>query len=173
MTIDYSKFDWLETYMIDEVPSTDVWENFATTKKLDLEERYRMLNMPKECSKHYMALIPDATEEIEYYLKPFKDTKHHYNFLKLTPGYNLWWHYDAYSTFVRYNNITEEQAENINRTIIMLTPWEPGQVLQIDTDTHTKWNVGDTFTWNSYTWHGVGNFSFSDFVVMQITWMDE
>ena len=171
MTIDYSNFDWIETFMIDEVPSTDVWENFATSKKLELEQQYRNLNMPKECSKHYMALNPDTTEEIEFYLNPFSHTQHHYNFLKLTPGYNLWWHYDSYSTFVRYNNITEEHAEKINRTIVMLTPWEPGQVLQIGSNTHTNWNIGDAFTWNSYTWHGVGNFSFTDFVVMQITWL--
>ena len=54
----------------------------------------------------------------------------------------------------------------------MLTPWAPGQVLQIGDDTITNWKIDDKFTWNADTWHGVGNFSFTDFVVMQITWMD-
>lgn len=171
--IDYSNFPWQETYMIDEVPKDDVWDNFATTNKLTLEKRYRNLNMPKECSKHYMALCPDINDELKSYLDPYKNTVHHYNFLKLTPGYNLWWHYDSYSTFVHYNNISEQQAENINRSIVMLTPWEPGQVLQVDSNTHTNWNVGDAYTWSAYTWHGVGNFSFTDFVVMQITWLNK
>jgi hypothetical protein len=74
---------------------------------------------------------------------------------------------------VHYNNITEDQAENIHRTIVMLTPWAPGQVLQVSDNTITKWNVGDTHQWNAYTWHGVGNFSFTDFVVIQITWIDK
>ena len=170
--IDYNSFEWQETYMIDEVPHDDVWDNFATTNKLKLEEQYRKLDMPKECSKHYMALQPELSEDLKKYLEPFKDKTHHFNFLKLTPGYNLWWHYDSYSTFVRYNDITEAQAENIKRTIVMLTPWAPGQVLQVEDDIHAKWNVSDTFTWSAYAWHGVGNFSFADFVVMQITWLD-
>lgn len=171
--IDYSKFDWLETYMIDEIPKDDVWDSFATVKRFELDEIYNRLNMPKECSKHYMALRPEISSELENYLQPFKNKTHHYNILKLTPGYNLWWHYDSYCTFVRYNDITEKQAEKINRTIVMLTPWTHGQVLQVADDAHTKWNVGDTYSWSAYTWHGVGNFSFTDFVVMQITWIDE
>ena len=166
------QFEWLETYMIDEVPLDDVWDNFATDKKIALENQYKQINMPKECSKHYMALNPNISDDLKVYLEPYKDTIHHYNFLKLTPGYNLWWHYDSYSTFVRYNSITEQQAEHINRTIVMLTPWTHGQVLQVGDDTITKWNDGDTHTWNAYTWHGVGNFSFTDFIVMQITWMN-
>jgi len=172
MTAKFDTFNWLETYMIDEVPHNDVWENFATSNKLKLEEQYRNLNMPKECSKHYMALQPELSQDLKKYLEPFSDKMHHFNFLKLTPGYNLWWHYDSYSTFIRYNNITELQAENINRTIVMLTPWTHGQILQIGDNAHINWTVGDTYTWNAYTWHGVGNFSFTDFVVMQITWID-
>jgi len=171
--MNFNSFTWQETYMIDEVPHDDVWDNFATDNKVALEEKYKALNMPKECSKHYMALNPTIDDTLTTYLQPFKNKAHHYNFLKLTPGYNLWMHYDSYSTFVRYNDITEEQAENINRTIVMLTPWAPGQILQIDQDAKTNWNVGDTFNWSAYTWHGVGNFSFTDFVVMQITWLDK
>lgn len=166
-------FKWEETYMIDEIPKGDIWINFATTKKLKLEERYRNLNMPKECSKHFMAHNPDISDNLKTYLEPFKNTVYHYNFLKLTPGYNLWWHYDSYSTFVKFNNIQEYQEESIKRTIIMFTTWSKGQVLQIDTNTHVGWKVGDKFSWHSSTWHGVGNFSFNDFIVMQITWIDQ
>ena len=165
-------FNWQETYMIDEVPHNEVWDNFATKQKIALEDQYKELKMPKETSKHYMALNPNISDELAAYLEPYKDKVHHYNFLKLTPGYNLWWHYDSYSTLVHHNKITEQQAENINRTVVMLTPWTPGQVLQIDQDANTQWNVGDTYSWSAYTWHGVGNFSFTDFVVMQITWLD-
>jgi hypothetical protein len=166
-------FDWQETYMIDEVPKDDIWNNFATEKKLKLENHYIDLNMPKECSKHYMAFNPVLDKDLTQHLDPFLDKLYHYNFLKLTPGYNLWWHYDSYSTFVKHNNITEGQAENINRTIVMLTPWAHGQVLQIGDKTIANWNVGDTFSWSAYTWHGVGNFGFTDFIVMQITWIDK
>jgi len=167
-----TEFNWQETYMIDEVPKDDIWDNFATTKKIALEEKYKQLQMPKECSKHYMSLNPVISDDLKIYLEPYKDTIHHYNFLKLTPGYNLWMHYDSYSTFVRYNNITESQAENINRTIIMLSPWDKGQILQVEDTTHTNWDVGNSFSWSAYAWHGVANFSFTDFIVMQITWLD-
>jgi len=170
--MNFDKFDWKETYMIDEVPSHDVWDNFATKNKISLEKKYKALDMPKECSKHYMALNPKIDDELKRYLTPFENKIHHYNFLKLTPGYNLWMHYDSYSTFVRYNNITEQQAENINRTVVMLTPWDKGQVMQIDQEANTQWSVGDIYSWSAYTWHGVSNFSFTDFIVMQITWLD-
>ena len=184
MTLNYTKsnlpvtwnneiesFNWKETYMIGEVPSDDIWINFATEKKLELEEIYRNLNMPVECSKHYMSLNPKLSSGLELILQNFQNNKFHYNFLKLTPGYNLWWHYDSYSTFVKYNNISEEDAHKINRTVVMMTPWVPGQVFQIENDALINWEIGTTYTWPSYTWHGVGNFSFSDFIVMQITWI--
>ena len=166
------KFNWQETHMVNEIPEDDVWDNFATKNKLRIQRKFKELNMPKECSKHYMALNPDLNDTLKVFLKPFEDKLHRYNFLKLTPGHNLWMHYDTYSTFVHYNNISEEQAEKIKRTIIMLSPWERGQILQVEDNDYTKWNVGDEFTWSAYAWHGVGNFSFSDFVIMQITWLD-
>ena len=170
-TNEYNMFTWEETYMIDEVPLADVWDNFATTSKLELENLYRLKSLPKECTKHYMCFRPELSVGLSKVLAQFENKLYNYNFLKLTPGYNLLWHYDSYSTFVKFNNINQADANNINRTIIMITPWSPGQILQVGNDIASHWNVGDTFTWNSDTWHGLSNFGFNDCVVMQVTWL--
>lgn len=164
-------FDWKETFMIEESIQQDLWNNFSTENKLSLEKTYRDLSLPNECSKHYMAYNPVLDPESQKILDYFDDKIYRYNFLKLTAGYNLWWHYDLYSTFVKYNNISEKDSDEIHRTIIMLSDWSPGQVFQIEDNCITKWNIGTSFTWKSNTWHGVGNFSFADFITMQITWI--
>lgn len=168
---EFDKFNWLETYMIDEVPSNDVWDNYATVSKLELEDQYRKMKMPKECSKHYMAIRPELTGSLAEVLDHFKDKVYNYNFLKLTPGYNIWWHYDSYSTFVKFNDISEEDSNNIHRTAIMVTPWAPGQVLQIEDKIYSHWDIGDAFTWKGKEWHGASNFGFEDFIVMQVSWI--
>tara|TARA_B110000503_G_scaffold49100_1_gene79782 strand:+ start:517 stop:1071 length:555 start_codon:yes stop_codon:yes gene_type:complete len=170
---EYNQFNWQETYMIDEVPADDIWDTFATRNKLKLEDLYRRLNMPKETGKHYMCLDATLSNGLTSVLDNFVDKIYHYNFLKLTPGYNLWWHYDSYPTFVRYNNIAEQDAHKINRTIVMLNDWAPGQIFQANDEVAIKWTAGTTYTWPYDTWHGVANFGFNDVVVMQITWIDK
>jgi hypothetical protein len=157
--------------MIDEIPKDDIWDNFATKSKLELDKFYKDISMPKECSKHYMAFRPILINGLEKILDIFDNKIYNYNFLKLTAGYNLFWHYDSYSTFVKFNNIDQNSSLKINRTIVMMDSWKQGQILQVGNDIASHWNAGDTFTWNNDMWHGLSNFGFDDLVLMQITWI--
>jgi hypothetical protein len=168
---EYEDFYWIETFMTDEIPKNNIWNTSATITKLKLEDYYKKIKISKECTKHYMSLTPDLSLQLSSILKNFDKNKLHYNFLKLTPGHNLIWHYDSYSTFIRHNNVIESQIKNISRTIVMMEDWTFGQVLQVGNSIETHWNKGDTYTWIGDQWHGVANFGFSDFVVMQVTWL--
>lgn len=42
------------------------------------------------------------------------------------------WHFDTYATFVKFNQITEDQIGEVQRTAIMMKDWNHGQVLEID-----------------------------------------
>ena len=35
------------------------------------------------------------------------------------------------------------------------------------------WKKGDCYTFKENIWHGVGNFSFEDYLIMQVTWIDK
>lgn len=168
---DLDNFDWVETYMIDEVPTTDRWDNFATDNKLKLEKLYIEKNLPKMCSKHYMCFSPQLSTGLQEILNVFKDSTVHYNFLKLSPGYNVWMHYDSYSTFVKHNNISQEKIDLVNRTAIFMTKSAPGQVLQIGNEIFSNWTKGSSYTWQGQEWHGAANFGFDELIVMQVTWL--
>jgi hypothetical protein len=83
------------------------------------------------------------------------------------------WHFDTYATFVKFNNIDENNVHNVCRTAIMMKDWDRGQVLQVGDEVYTHWQAGDTFTWKGDTWHGVANFGPSELVIGQITFLDE
>jgi hypothetical protein len=168
---EYEDFCWIETFMTDEIPKDDIWNTSATVTKLKLEDYYKKIKISKECTKHYMSLKPTLSLGLSSILQEFKGTTSHYNFLKLTPGHNLVWHYDSYSTFIRYNSVKDNQIKDINRTIIMMEDWTFGQIIQVGNTIATHWNKGDTYTWRGDQWHGVANFGFSDFVIMQVTWL--
>jgi hypothetical protein len=169
--VNFNSFDWVETYMIDEVPSNDKWDTIATENKLKLEQLYIKHNLPKECSKHYMCFSPKLQDELADILKSFDGHIVYYNFLKITPGYNVWMHYDSYSTFIKHNKIDSTDISNINRTAIFMTEGAAGQVFQLGSDVHYSWEKGKAFTWKGATWHGAANFGFEDLIVMQVTWL--
>lgn len=168
---EYKQFDWVETHVMSEVPKHDLWDNFATKARLELEDFHRQKGVVNEATKHYMSFSPALPETMQSILKNENASKYHYNFLKLTSCYCIPWHYDSYSTFVRSNDVVESNAKNIKRTIVMITPWMFGQVIQVGGQVITNWNVGDTYTWQGDVWHGAANFGFDDLVVMQITWL--
>lgn len=170
-TDEYKSFDWRETYVLDEVPLDDVWDNFATKARLELDKFHRSNGVVKECTKHYMSFMPELSPEFAKVLDGFKNYQFSYNFLKLTGSYNIPMHYDSYSTFVKRTNVTEEQAKHIKRTAIMITPWAAGQVIQIGDEVMSHWSPGTAYTWVGDMWHGAGNFGFSDMVLMQVTWL--
>lgn len=162
---------WEVTYMTDEIPRDDSWNTFATKQKLELEEFYRQLKIPKESSMHYMSMRPDLGLGLKSIIDTYADLKHNYNFLKLTPGCQLIWHFDTFATFVKYNHVSEDDIKFVYRTAVMLRDWDRGQVFQIGNTVYSHWHAGDSFTWGSYQWHGLCNFGFSDIVLAQITFL--
>lgn len=164
---------WESTYMTDEIPDDSSWDTFATKNKKSLEAMYKGWGVPKEGSLHYMSIRPQLTKGLSSLITPYAHMKFNYNFLKLTPGCSLMWHFDTYATFVRYNGIDEDNVHNVCRTAVMLNDWDRGQVLQVGDEVYTHWNAGDTYTWKGDTWHGMANFGPSDIVIAQITFLDE
>ena len=157
----------------EEVPPGDEWNSYTTDLKYQLARLHGQWNIPRESVKHYMSLEPKLPKQLESALEPFRSTKYSYNFLKLTPGHMLVWHFDTYATFVRRTDLPEDRWKDINRAVVMITPWNFGQVIQIGGDILSQWEIGDIYTWNSDTWHGACNFGNSDLIVMQITYVEE
>jgi len=168
---EWQAFEWSETLMTNEIPKDDIWNTSATRKKLELEKLYAELKIRAECTKHYMSIRPPLTPGLHAVLDQYNTVDHNYNFLKLTAGHNVIKHYDSYATFIKFNNILEDNHNLIKRTIVMMTDWSFGQVLQVEDRIETHWKVGDTYTWQGDSWHGLGNFGFDDCVVMQVTWL--
>lgn len=164
---------WEATFMTDEIPDDSSWDTFATQNKKALEAMYKSWGVPKEGSLHYMSIRPKLTRRLSSILAPYQHMKFNYNFLKLTPGCSLMWHFDTYATFVRFNNIDEDQIHNVCRTAIMMRDWDRGQVFQVGDEVYTHWQAGDTYTWKGDTWHGMANFGPSECIVAQITFLDE
>ena len=164
---------WESTYMTNEIPENDNWDTFATQNKKALEAMYKSWGVPKEGSLHYMSIRPKLTKRLSSILAPYAHMKFNYNFLKLTPGCSLMWHFDTYATFVKHNNISKDDVHNVCRTVIMMQDWDRGQVLQVGDELYSHWQPGDTYTWKGDTWHGMSNFGPSDCIVAQITFLDE
>ena len=85
---------------------------------------YAQWGVPKEGSLHYMSIRPELTKGLGSIIAPYAHMTFNYNFLKLTPGCSLMWHFDTYATFVRYNNIAEDNVHNVCRTVIMMKETE-------------------------------------------------
>jgi len=164
---------WKETYMTNEIPADDDWDTFATRNKKALEAMYAQWKVPHDGGLHYMSIRPQLTKGLSSIITPYAHMKYNYNFLKLTPGCQLMWHFDTYATFVKYNNIQEDDAHNVCRTVIMMNDWDRGQMLQVGDAVYTHWSAGDTYTWKGDVWHGMCNFGPSDVIVGQITFLDE
>ena len=164
---------WEATYMTDEIPEDSSWDTFATKNKKALEAMYKQWGVPKEGSLHYMSIRPELTKGLASIIAPYAHMKFNYNFLKLTPGCSLMWHFDTYATFVKYNNIEEDNVHNVCRTVVMMDDWDRGQVLQVGDEVYTGWIAGDTYTWKGDTWHGMANFGPSDIIISQVTFLDE
>lgn len=170
---DLQVLDWEETYMIDEVPAHDSWDTFATRQKIELEELFKSWGVSKQGTRHYMSIRPRLNANLTKILDNFNLFDHNYNFLKLTPGNQILWHFDTFATFVKFNQIDQTDIDRVYRTAIMMTSWDKGQVLQIGNDVYTHWNAGDCFTWKGYTWHGAANFGPSDMIIAQITFLKD
>lgn len=170
---DLNNLHWEKTHSIDEIPVNDSWDTFATKNKLAQEAMYKAWGVPKEGGRHYMSIRPVLNRKLQCIIEPYVDKKYNYNFLKLTPGCQLMWHYDTYATFVKFNDIEQTQIQNVCRSAIMMLDWDRGQIFQIGDKIYSHWKAGDTFTWKGDTWHGLCNFGPSDVVIGQITFLDD
>lgn len=167
------QFNWVETIQTKEVPRDDIWPGFATDQKFYLEEIHSRWKIPDQSTQHYMALEPNLPNNFKTIFDSFKDKDYSYNFLKLTPGHMLVWHFDTYATFVRRNNISHNDTNKIKRTAILLNDWTFGQSIQIGNDVVSHWSKGDTITWQSYVWHGAANYGAEDLIIAQVSYLDE
>lgn len=164
---------WEETIQTDEVPIGDEWDSYTTDLKYQLARLHQRWNIPRDSVRHFMSMEPELIGGLDSALEPFKSKTYSYNFLKLTPGHMLVWHFDTYATFVRRKDIPQSMWDSIKRSVVMITPWNFGQIIQIGGDILSDWKPGDIYTWNSDTWHGVCNFGNTDLIVMQVTYLEK
>lgn len=170
---DIAQLSWQTFYATDEIPQHDNWNTFATKQKIQLEELQKNWGIEKQPGRHYMCIRPRLNKNIEPFLNNHRHLDHTYNFLKLTPGCMLPWHFDTYATFVKFNGVEQQDIPNVCRTAVMMTDWDRGQVFQIGNQVYSHWCAGDAFTWKGDTWHGLCNFGPSDIVIGQITFYDQ
>lgn len=168
---EYKSFIWEDMVQQNAVPKDKPWNEKTVQLNLDYEELVLSKGVDPTCTKHYMALRPGLSLGLSLILNDFKEKQHYYNFLKITPGYNVVWHRDTYATFVKLSQSTDEDFNKIRRTVVILEDWSAGQVIQIGNNVISHWQAGDYYTWIGDTWHGAANFGFDDFVCMQITWL--
>ena len=164
-------FEWVETIQTKEVPKDDPWDSFTTDMKYHLQDLHHSWGVPDSSTYHLMALRPELNPKLKFILDHFKTQKFSYNFIKITPGHMLVWHYDTYATFVKGQQLTIDDAENIKRSVVLMSDWDVGQVIQIGNDIITHWKAGDVITWDSFAWHGTCNFGPSDMIVMQVSYI--
>lgn len=168
---EYKLFHWEDMLSINAVPVNDKWLDITVQSNNDYDQLLLSKGIDPNVTQHSMCLHPDLSAGLAEVVDKFSNFQHHYNFLKLKPGYTIPWHFDSYATFMRYNNIAAQEFANIRRTVIILEDWSPGQIIQIGNRVLSHWEAGACYTWKGDTWHGVANFGFDDFVCMQVTWL--
>lgn len=172
-SVDQLQVEWQQIVQTNEVDPNDEWDISATEIKHQLSELHRQWGVPDDAVMHYMSFRPELTNGFEELIKPFENFTYHYNLLKLTAGHMITWHCDAYSTFVKFNNVSDQELEKIKRTAIFLSPWGFGHVLQVGSEVFSHWNPGDAFTWENYAWHGACNFGRDDMIILQVTYIEK
>lgn len=165
--------DWVETIQTKEVPADDPWESFTTEMKYSLEKLHKEWKINDQSTWHLMAHCPELNTNLKVILNHFPYNTLSYNFIKITPGHMLVWHYDTYATLVHRKNLSLEHAEKIKRSVIMMNDWDVGQVIQIGDELLGHWTAGDVYTWESFAWHGTCNFGRSEIIAMQVSYLDE
>lgn len=164
-------FEWHENVQTNEVPKDDPWD--TAPFRYYMEDMYRAWGVDDLCTKHYLSFRPTLTGKLSTILDNFKFKTISHNLLKLPPGRVLLWHFDAYATFIKHNNLLLDDFNRIGRTVVMMNDWKFGQVIQIGNEVISHWSQGDTFSWPNSTWHGASNFGGSDLVVMQVSYLNE
>lgn len=163
--LSYRHLDWKTTYMIESTDGT-TYDTVGANENIAQEQLYMSKGMDRNSSKHYAVF--DVSMDL-----PMQNYCYDVSYFKLQAGNNLWWHKDYYSFFQKKFNITNRKHQSIHRTIINLNDWSHGQIFQVDDAIAVGWKKGDCYTFKENIWHGVGNFSLEDYLIMQITWIDK
>jgi hypothetical protein len=82
------------------------------------------------------------------------------------PATYLPYHSDSYFAYKKLFNIT---TETIERTVVMLEDWVPGQIILIEDQSFSGWKSGDCFSWQNDTKHSFYNMSLVNRYALQIT----
>jgi hypothetical protein len=172
-TDDDLNFEWLETVQTLEVPVNDPWDSFTTDMKYELQELHSGWKVPDASTWHLMAHKPELNDNLKPILNHFSYKNLSYNFIKITPGHMLVWHYDTYATFVHRNDLTFADADKIKRSAILMNDRDRGQIIEVGNNIIAHWKAGSVLTWESFAWHGAANFGPTDMIVMQISYLDE
>ena len=97
----------------------------------------------------------------------------HFNLLNMSlqlhnysPGQYLPWHSDRYTTYKKFNKISEDK--DITRIILFLHNQEPGQQLWVENKLYTG-EAGDYVGWTNQTVHMAANLSNVNRYNLQIT----
>lgn len=85
----------------------------------------------------------------------------------LVPGHYLPMHIDQYGYYAKVNNIKD--LSSIERTVVFLEDWIPGQFLIVNNKTYTDWKAGDSASWRGTTPHSAINTSSKRRYTLQVT----
>lgn len=166
--LDTDNLLWEEAYLLAANETGVLFDYKGSNENIKQEQLYLSKGMNPESSKHY------AVFNVSLDLDNFFPNHYYYvSYLKLPAGYNLWWHRDFYYSFLNKFDIKNRNKNSISRTIINLNNWSLGQLFQVEDAIAVNWEKGDCYTFRENIWHGVGNFSLEDYLIMQITWIDK
>jgi hypothetical protein len=91
-------------------------------------------------------------------------------FYKLDPGHWVPPHVDHFINYAKYYGIKD--TTKIQRILMFLEDWYPGQVFGVDDKVFLKWKKYDYVTWQNGTEHWGGNFGNNIRYTLQLTGYD-
>ena len=167
VNLQYKHLNWEETFMIEATTTGIVYDTQGVNDNITQENLYKQKGMTALSSRHYAVKTVNDVNVDEFFPECYYDV----TYFKLPPGNNLWWHKDYYSFFQKKFNIKKRKSNSIHRTIITLENWVPGQIFAVEDNIAFDWKKGNSYTFQENLWHGVGNFSLEEYVIMQVTWI--
>jgi hypothetical protein len=86
---------------------------------------------------------------------------------KIYPGQVLPYHRDHYVRYKEIHGIIDPNS--IERIILFLEDWKPGQILGIENEILSNWNAGNWVSWQGEAVHMAANLGHNDRYTLQIT----
>lgn len=82
------------------------------------------------------------------------------------PGQYLPYHKDTYT---KYKEVFDINNKKIQRIILMLEDWSPGQIITIENKSYSGWKAGKCYSWEEGTYHTFYNLGLENRYAIQIT----